>query len=63
MMKIEEVINNESGIINKKFIILNSKKYIGDIRIKTYLKSIQKQNLNDNDDSEDAEMEECLDEF
>ena len=63
MMKIEEVINNESGIINKKFIILNSKKYIGDIRIKTDLKSIQKQNLNDNDDSEDAEMEECLDEF
>ncbi len=63
MIKIEEVINNESGIINKKFIILNSKKYIGDIRIKTYLKSIQKQNLNDNDDSEDAEMEECLDEF
>jgi hypothetical protein len=40
MIKIEEVINNESGIINKKFIILNSKKYIGDIRIKTYLKSI-----------------------
>lgn len=63
MIKIEEVINNESGIINKKFIILNSKKYIGDIRIKTDLKSIQKQNLNDNDDSEDAEMEECLDEF